>query len=132
MAVENFEHHLWNIPHIENETDTARYLRAFDQMLATGPELDPDVSIAEAARDALRFVADDAFRRGFEACHDNLLVPLRQSSITTEDAEKALQAYGERVRNGIAALFEDGPGVPTQTSVEIDEMPLPPLKGLLQ
>jgi len=132
MAVENFEHHLQNIPYIEDEHDADRYLRAFDQILATGPELDPDVSITEASRDAIRFVADDAFRRGFEACHDNLLAPLRQSSITKEDAEKALQAYGQRVRQGIAMIFEDGPGVPTQTSVDIDEMPLPPLKGLLQ
>jgi hypothetical protein len=39
---------------------------------------------------------------------------------------------GERVRSGIAMLFEEAHGVPTQASVDIDELPLPPTKGILE
>lgn len=126
--------HLGSTPHVENETDTARYLRAFDQMLEEAPRtasLDEDW-ITEAAKGAIRFVADDAFRRGFESCHQNMVEPLRKSTVAVSDAEAALRQYGERVRNGIAMRFEDGPGVPTQLSVTIDEMALPPIQGLLQ
>jgi hypothetical protein len=125
--------HLRAIPHIENETDTAHYLRAFDHMLGEAPPTTADENwIAEVAKDAIRVVSDDAFRRGFESCHANVVAPLRDSTVTIIDAEDALSKYGERVRNGIAMLFEDGPGVPTQLSVDIDELALPPTKGILE
>ncbi|WP_421579953.1 hypothetical protein [Shinella sp. M31] len=124
--------HLGSVPHIENETDTARYLRAFEQMLAEAPPTTADQDwIADAAKDAIRFLADDAFRLGFEACHENVVKPLRESTVAIRDVQVALRQYGERVRNGIAMRFEEAPGVPTQLSVDIDEMPLPPTNGLL-
>ncbi|WP_411036143.1 hypothetical protein [Shinella sp. BYT-45] len=134
MAGASFKDHLRNIPHTPAETDTTRYLRAFDRMLGEAPPTAYlyEEWIAEAARDAIRFVADDAFRRGFESCHGNVVIPLRKSTIAIGYAEAGLRQYGERVRNGIAMRFEDGPGVPTQLSVAIEEMALPPTQGLLK
>nr|WP_314095170.1 hypothetical protein [uncultured Shinella sp.] len=128
-----FDHHLRNIPHVDGETDAARYLRAFDRMIAEAPPSSADEDwIAEAGREAIRFIADDAFRVGFESCHTNVVGPLRESSVSRDEADAAIRRYGERVRSGIAMLFEEAPGVPTQASVDIDELPLPPTKGILE
>lgn len=133
VAGASFKDHLRNIPYIENETDTARYLRAFEQMLAEAPPTTADQDwIADAAKDAIRVASDDAFRRGFEVCQENVVEPLRGTTIATSDAEAALRRYGERVGMGISALFEEGPGVPTQLSEDIYELPLPPTKGIFQ
>ncbi|MDW9416408.1 hypothetical protein GOB15_18605 [Sinorhizobium meliloti] len=130
------EHHLANIPHLaKEERDADRYLRAFAAMIArldddAGGVCDIDEAL-EAAEDAIRFIADDAFRRGFEACHSNVVVPLRESSVSRETAVVAVTRYGERVRQGIANQFEDGPAVPTSISVAVEEMTLPPTDGIL-
>ncbi len=125
-----FEHHLKNIPHlVDEERDADSYLRAFAAMIerldsdADGV-CDIDVAL-EAARDAIRFIADDAFRCGFEACHENVLVPLRASTITHEAALSEMLRHGEIVRQTIVAKFEDGPGAPNQITVDIDEVELP-------
>jgi hypothetical protein len=124
-----FEHHLTNIPHlVDSERDTDRYLRAFAAMIARLDDdaggIDVDAAL-DAARDAVRFVADDAFRRGFEACHENVVGSLKESTIGHEAALEEMRRHGERVRQGIVAKFEEAPGMPNQLTVEIDEVELP-------
>ncbi|KQV33127.1 MULTISPECIES: hypothetical protein [unclassified Rhizobium] len=125
----DFQTHLRAIPHITEESDAETYLRAFARM-TVDEDVDEEYVLA-AAQDAIRFVSHDAFRRGFEACHENCVVPQQQKSVSREAAIMALRQYGARVRQGIAAHFEDGPGIPTRISFEIDNMTLPPTKGLL-
>ncbi len=125
-----YAHHLRNIPHlVEEERDADRYLRAFAAMIERLDAVADGVcdidGALEAARDAIHFIADDAFRRGFEACHENVLVPLRDSTITHEAALSEMLHHGEMVRQTIVAKFEDGPGVPNQITVDIDEVELP-------
>ncbi|NRP70597.1 hypothetical protein ILFOPFJJ_01478 [Ensifer psoraleae] len=125
-----FERHLKNIPHlVEQERDVDRYLRALSSMVdALDAEADGacDVDTAlEAAREAIRFIADDAFRRGFEACHENVVTPLRESTIPRVAAISEMRRHGERVRQTIVAKFEEAPGVPNQLTVDIDEVELP-------
>jgi|GEM_PF-2618067 len=125
-----FEYHLRSIPHlVESERDTDRYLRAFAAMVE---RLDPEAdrlcetdAALDAARDAIRFIADDAFRRGFEACHENVLVPLRECTITREVALTEMREHGERARQTIVAKFEEAPGVPNQLTVDIEDVELP-------
>jgi len=125
-----FEYHLTNTPHlVEEERDTDRYLRAFAAMIE---RLDADAdgvcdvdTALEAAREAIRFIADDAFRRGFEACHENVVGPLRESTIDHEAALEEMRKHGERVRQAIVANFEEAPGMPNQLTVEIDAINLP-------
>ncbi|QQF02904.1 hypothetical protein [Sinorhizobium meliloti] len=125
-----FEHHLANIPHlVKEERDADRYLRAFAAMIArldddAGGVCDIDEAL-EAAEDAIRFIADDAFRRGFETCHENIVLPLRETTISHEAALDGMRRHGEIVRQTIVANFEDAPGVPNQLTVDIDEVELP-------
>lgn len=127
---EAFEHHLNSIPHlVKEERDIDRYLRAFAAMIA---RLDNDAGgvcgIDEAlgaAEDAIRFIADDAFRRGFEACHENVVGPLRENTIPHEAAMDEMRRHGDLVRQTIVAKFEEAPGVPNQLTVDIDEVVLP-------
>ena len=123
-----FEHHLNNIPHLVGvERDTDRYLRAFAAMIVhldDGGVSDAD-AVLEAARDTIRFISDDAFRRGFEACHENLVEPLKDSTINREAVLDEMRRHGERVCQTIVAKFEEAPGVPNQITVEIEEVELP-------
>ncbi|MCO6423824.1 hypothetical protein JT737_19140 [Sinorhizobium meliloti] len=125
-----YEHHLANIPHlVKEERDADRYLRAFAAMIA---RLDNDAGgvcdideVLDAAKGAIRFIADDAFRRGFETCHENIVLPLRETTISHEAALDGMRQHGEIVRQTIVAKFEDAPGVPNQLTVDIDEVVLP-------
>jgi hypothetical protein len=125
-----FEYHLTNIPHlVDSERDTDRYLRAFAAMIErldadAGGVCDVDAAL-DAARDAVRFVADDAFRRGFETCHENVVGPLTESTVSKEAALDELRRHGERVRQAIVAKFEEAPGMPNQLTVEIEAINLP-------
>ncbi|MBZ7920539.1 hypothetical protein LAC81_01900 [Ensifer adhaerens] len=124
-----FEHHLTNIPIVVGERDTDRYLRAFaatiDRLDADADGVcDVDAALA-AARGAIRFIADDAFRRGFETCHENVVEPLRCGTISREDALKAMAKFGERVRQTIVSTFEEEKDVPNQLTADIDSIELP-------
>jgi len=125
-----FDYHLANIPHlVESERDTDRYLRAFAAMVArlnddAGRVCDIDAVLA-ASKDAIRFIADDAFRRGFEACHENVVEPLRETTISHKTALEEMRCHGERVRQTIVAKFEEAPGMPNQLTVDIEEVELP-------
>lgn len=121
----NFSHHLNSIPHlVREERDADRYLRAFASMI-DGMEEDDIDSVLEVAKDAIRFIADDAFRRGFEVCHENVAEPLRESTVSHSVALDAMRQYGLRVQQTISAAFEDEPGVPNQLTVDIGEVELP-------
>jgi hypothetical protein len=127
-----FEHYVHNIPVKIGEKETDRYLRAFAAMIE---RLDEDSAgecsidqTLEAARSAVAFIADDAFRQGFETCHANVVGPLRESTISRADAMAAVVAHGLKIHRAIAAYFEDPPGGPTNISVEIDELELPPAR----
>jgi len=125
-----FEYHLANIPHlVESERDTDRYLRAFATMIArldsdAGGVCGIDAALA-ASTDAIRFIADDAFRRGFEACHENIVEPLRENTVSHTVALEEMRWHGERVRQTIVAKFEEAPGMPNQLTVDIEEVELP-------
>ncbi|WP_037392814.1 hypothetical protein [Sinorhizobium fredii] len=125
-----FEHRLKNIPHLVNEErDVDRYLRAFASMVSRlegegDHECATDAAL-EAMRDAIRFIADDAFRRGFETCHENIVLPLRETTIPHEAALDEMRRHGDLVRQTIIAKFEESPGVPNQITVDIDEVELP-------
>jgi hypothetical protein len=123
----SFARHLGNTPFVISESDGSRYVRAFVAMVnAVGDteELDAD-SVFEAAKDAIAYVADDAFQAGFKSCHDNLLEPLRGSTISRADAVTAMAAYGVGCQQFIVSKFEESPGVPNSLSVAIDEVELP-------
>jgi hypothetical protein len=128
-----FGHHMRNIPTVPGEKEGETYLRAFDHLLAdaTPATVDEDW-ICEAAKDAIRFIADDAFRRGFESCHQNLVEPLRGSTVARDAAIEAMHRHGEHVRSTIVAKFEEAPGVPNQITVDIDEVELPQPKLVLR
>ncbi|MGH0347943.1 hypothetical protein NKY44_29830 [Sinorhizobium meliloti] len=125
-----FEHQLKNIPHLfDEERDAERYVRAFDAMIErldndSDGSCDVDVTL-EAAKVAIRFIADDAFRRGFESCHENIVLPLRQTTISHEAALDELRRHGDPVCQTIIAKLEESPGVPNQLTVDIDEVELP-------
>ncbi len=125
----SFEHHLTNIPIVVGEKDTDRYLRAFG---ATIDRLDADAdgvcdidAALDAARCAIRFVSDDAFRRGFETCHENVVEPLKDGTISREEALRAMTTHGERVRQAIVSNFEEEKDVPNQLTADIDDVELP-------
>lgn len=125
-----FEHQLKNIPHLVDEERYAeRYLRAFAAMierLDNDPDGACDVDVAlEAAKVAIRFIADDAFRRGFESCHENIVQPLRQTTISHEAALDEMRRHGDPVCQTIVAKLEESPSVPNQLTVDIDEVELP-------
>ncbi len=127
-----FEHYVHNIPVKIGEKETDRYLRAFAAMIE---RLDEDSTLGsstdqtlEAARSAVAFIADDAFRQGFETCHANVVVPLKESTMTKTDAMAAVKAHGVKIHRAIADHFEDPPGGPTSISVEIEELELPPAR----
>ncbi|PDS68915.1 hypothetical protein [Rhizobium phaseoli] len=130
-----FEFHLNNTPHlVKQERDADRYIRTFAAMI---DRLDDDVVcdidiVVEAAKDAIRFIADDAFRLGFESCHENLLEPLKQRTISREDALTAMASYGARCQQAIVTRFEEHPGVPNSLSAAIDEVELPKPALVLQ
>lgn len=130
---QKFEFHVNDIPFVDGETDAARYLRAFAHMLGDDlPITDGEERIHNAARDAISFIADDAFRLGFESCHQNVVEPLRESTISREDARNAMAVFGERVRQTIVGRFEEAPGVPNQIVVDIEEVELPQPKSVLR
>lgn len=121
-----YRYHIRNIPHmVEEESDTDRYLRAFASLVSSfGDEVDVD-DVIGAMKDAVRFIADDSFARGFETCHENMVVPLRETTIGREVALAEMRRHGELVRQAIVAKFEEAPGVPNQITVDIDEVELP-------
>lgn len=125
-ATNEFERQMGNIPHLaQEEDDVDRYVRCLKSLLAAHEDEIIGDGVSGAMTDAVTFVAHDAFRRGFEACHENILMPLRESTVPRETALKAIGEHGIKVRNAISAAFEDEPGVPNSLTVEIDEMPLP-------
>jgi hypothetical protein len=122
----SYKYHFENIPHlVEEEKDVDRYLRGFSALVSS---LDDEVGVddvIETMRGAVRFIADDAFRSGFESCHTNIVAPLRENTISRENALTQMRRHGERVRQVIVAKFEDAPGVPNSLTVEIEDVELP-------
>lgn len=65
----------------------------------------------------------DAFRRGFESCHENIILPLRQTTISHEAALDEMRRHGDPVCETIVAKFEESPGVPSQLDIHEVELP---------
>ena len=120
-----FEQQINNIPHlVEPERDVDRYLRAFSATTAKFDDHDWGKA-SDLMKDTIRFIADDAFRRGFETCHENVVLRMAETTITKTAAIAALTAYGETVRNALISEFEEAPGAPNQITVTIEDAELP-------
>lgn len=130
MTANLFEYHLKNIPFtVEKESDVDRYLRAFAAMAETISERHPaqghSDDLLDAMRGTIRFIADDAFRYGFETCHEKVVAPLQESTVPREAAIAAVTAHGLKVQRTISEHFEEEDGVPNSLTVAIDEIALP-------
>ncbi|MDX0968009.1 hypothetical protein [Sinorhizobium medicae] len=125
-----FGHHLKNIPDLaDEERDAEHYLRAFDAMIErhdnnSDGACDVDI-VLEVAKVAIRFIADDAFRRGFESRHENIVLPSRQNTISHEAALDDMRRHGDPFCQTITAKLEESPGLPNQLTLHLDEVELP-------
>ena len=128
--INDYVFHLANIPVILGERQGGDFMRAFRAMTADTNDVD---HVLEAAEDAINHVAGEAFRRGFEACHAAVVVPLQESTVSKTDVKAAMRRHGELVRRAIVERFEDVPGEPNALTVDIEDVPLPdPVTGWMR
>ena len=128
--INDYVFHLANVPVMLGERQGGDFLRAFRAMTADTNDVGRAI---EAAEDAINYVAGEAFRRGFEACHAAVVVPLQESTVGKTDVKAAMRRHGELVRRAIVERFEDVPGAPNALTVDIEDVPLPdPVTGWMR